>query len=670
MEPSFKLKLGCPFPLGVCPCEEGVNFAIESSSAKKLALCLFDSPDSRDPICEIQFDPEINRTESTWHIFVEHLPQHYFYLFKVDDAAPMLLDPYAHGVATPNRWGDISRLPYFPLGIISPAKEFNWEDDKPPKIPSCDLIVYEMHVRGFTQHPSSKVNHPGTFLGMIEKIPYLVELGINAVELLPIQEFDELENPRVNPVTLDRLYNYWGYSTVNFFSLMRRYTSSPDASSAVEEFKMLVKALHANNIEVILDVVFNHTAEAGKDGPTLSFKGLDLESYYHLDENKKHLDFTGCGNTFNCNSPLVTEYIVDCLRYWVLEMHVDGFRFDLASVLTRGTDGQPLSNPPLVEAISFDPVISQVKLIAEAWDAAGLYQVGSFFSEYGWSDWNGKYRDNVREFIKGTGNKNEFCKSLCGSQDLYGKWSPSRSINFVTVHDGFTLTDLVSYNHKHNIVNGENNRDGLNYNSSWNCGVEGITRDKNILALRERQKRNFFLALMVSRGIPMLLMGDEYGHTKRGNNNTWCQDNELNWFLWDHLESSKEFYRFYRKLIQFRKSHCVLRANVFLENEEVEWHGRELGKVDWSNPFDGFIAYTLKDLEEGHDLYIAFNATPKPVIIELPLNTDSKKWHWVVNTASPSPYDFREEGSYTATTDSHYRMVPFSAILLQCLPVF
>ncbi len=378
------------------------------------------------------------------------------------------------------------------------------------------MVIYEMHTRGFTHDPSSKVKQPGTFSAITEKIPYLKKLGVNTIELLPINEFNESEYPRKNPHTGKQLMNYWGYSTINFFSPMNRYASGDNASDTIHEFKSMVKELHRNKIEVILDVVFNHTAEGNELGPTLSFRGLENNTYYMLNNDKQFLNFSGCGNTMNCNHPVVREMIHDCLRYWVTEMHVDGFRFDLASILGRDSDGTPLSSPPLLERIALDPLFAQTKLIAEAWDAAGLYQVGSFPSWGVWAEWNGQYRDTIRCFIKGDKNLSAtFATRLCGSSDMYANGrSPSHSINFTTSHDGFTLSDLVSYNHKHNIDNGENNNDGDNHNNSWTCGAEGPTKKRLIIALRERQKRNMHMALMLSQGIPMITMGDEYGHTK------------------------------------------------------------------------------------------------------------------------------------------------------------
>ena len=445
---------------------------------------------------------------------------------------------------------------------------------------------------------------------------------------------------------------------------MNRYATRDEIGVATREFTTLVRELHRHEIEVILDVVFNHTAEGGITGPTYSFKGIDNPIYYLL-EGDKYANYTGCGNTFNCNHPVVIQLILDCLRYWVLRMHVDGFRFDLASILLRGKQGQPLENSPLVEAMSGDPVLAATKLIAEPWDAVGMYNVGTFYpQEVRWSEWNGKYRDSVRAYIKGSpAVKGLFTTRVCGSQDFYYNRTPQASLNFVTCHDGFTLHDLVSYDRKHNEGNGEHNQDGTNDNESWNCGVEGETDSKPILELRERQMRNFHLALMISLGIPMVHMGDEYGHTKRGNNNTWCQDNELNWFLWDQLEHSS-FTRYFKLLNQFRHATPLLKRTEFLDRKDVIFHGPEPLKPDWS-PENLFIAFTLVDHEEGKDIYAAFNAKDTPQIVEFPAPPEGTAWHMIVNTGLPSPREIVEEEQAPPLDNLLLKMAPFSAVLLK-----
>lgn len=657
-EHSLKIQNGVPYPFGVTFKNNCHHFAVVSSTAKSVSLCLYSNTQRVQPTVEISLDPLQNKTGNVWHISVENLSGNEFYLYKINDE--LLLDPYAKAVSTCFSWRECTPGTYQPFGVLSNDNSFDWEDDKPPAIPAENLIIYEMHIRGFTQHSSSKTQNPGTYEGVIEKIPFLLELGINAVELLPIFEFDETEYLRINPITKEQLCNYWGYSTVNFFSPMQRFSNKKSPEEIKNDFKKMVRELHKNGIEVILDVVYNHTAEGNKSGPTLSFKGFDNAAYYMLDDKGQYLNYSGCGNTFNCNHPLDQELILSSLRYWISEMHVDGFRFDLASILSRGLHGSPLQNPPILELISKDPVLANVKLIAEPWDAAGLYQVGSFFPSGGqrWSEWNARYRDTVRRFIKGTGNKGAFAANLCGSQDLYYRESPNRSINFIISHDGFTLADLVSYNQKHNLANGEENRDGNNNNDSWNCGEEGFSQSESINKLRQRQMRNFHVALMLSRGIPMLHMGDEYGHTKLGNNNTWCQDNDLNWFLWDKLEENQEFFRFYQKMIHFRKNNPILMQNHFFQSKDIEWHGEHLKTPEWDRG-NSLIAFTLKDAIDGEDIYAAFNASTHFVTIEMPLNTTEKQWHWVVDTGSP-----HESDPFPVEKES-FTMMPFSSIVLK-----
>lgn len=547
----------------------------------------------------------------------------------------LLLDPHAKALSTPSTWGILNE-PYQPLGLALPQDSFNWEDDRPLNIPSNELVIYEMHVRGFTQDKSSKVQNPGTFLGMIEKIPYLVDLGINAVKLLPIFEFNECEYRRFNPYTGERLFNFWGYSTVSYFTPMQRY-------GTIDDFKRLVKALHKNGIEVILDVVFNHTAEGNGDGPILSFKGIDLPVYYILDSHHQFANYTGCGNTVNCNHAVVREFIRTSLQYWVTEMHVDGFRFDLAGVMMRGLKGEVLNYQPIIEELSEDPLLASTKLIAEPWDCSGLYELGNFYpGKRRWSEWNDKYRDSVRRFIKGDrGEKRQFAERICGSQDIFeGKGTPACSVNFVTAHDGFTLKDLVSYNQKNNSANGEDNRDGNPNNVSWNCGKEGDTDDLKILALRERQMKNFHLTLMISQGIPMLMMGNEYGHSRFANNNTWCQDNTLNWFLWEELEKNRSLYDYFKGLIHFRKNHPIFKLDRFLTKEDIEWHSVNPSDPDWEGDTQ-FIAFTLKNGEE--QIYAAFNMHHNPIDATLPNPPQGKKWHIIANTSAIPPQDFFQE---------------------------
>lgn len=622
----YLVKKGSPSPLGVSKREGGLNFALFSKNATFITLSVF-----RDGklLADILLDPKEHRTDDIWHIAIEGLPDQIEYGYHVNGPFQpklghyfhfryLVTDPYAKSLNTSVTWGDTKSW----LGLkgrIVPEKEFNWENTKSPEIPMQDLIIYEMHVRGFTQHHSSKVKSPGTFLGIIEKIPYLKSLGVNAIELLPIHEFHETENVNKNPKNpKERLFNFWGYSTVNYFTPMAKYGVSSEWGAVIDEFKTMVKELHKNQIEVILDVVYNHTAEGGCTGPFISFRGIDNALYYFINPCGTLMDFTGCGNSFNCNHPQTMQLVIDSLKYWVQEMHVDGFRFDLASVFCRDETGGMLINPPIIQAILDDPVLAKTKLIAEAWDAAGLYQVGHFPGGARWAEWNGRYRDVVRRFIKGTNEKSGFfATAICGSEDLYGHGKkPTSSINFITAHDGFTLRDLVTYQFKHNLENGEDNRDGANSNDSWNCGHEGPSGDPKIIHMRERQMRNFVVALMVSIGVPMFHMGDEYGHTKNGNNNTYCHDDERNWFLWDELEKSQEFFHFFQGMIALRKNNPILRRTDFLKKEDIDWHGNEPFKPNWDVK-NRFVAYTLKD-PAGRSLYIAFNANFQKAHITLP----------------------------------------------------
>lgn len=652
---------GSPDPLGVSRGAEMYNFAIFSREAKKAVLCLFD----RHFNClEIPLDPHINKTGDIWHVQIKDLNSYIYYGYKFDDQS-VVLDPYAKGTSTTIQWG--ASESYLALGIIARAADFDWSNVERPRLPWNEMIIYELHVRGFTIHPSSGVSNPGTFLGLIEKIPHLVEMGINAVELMPMQEFNENEVKKFpNPAQKD-LFNYWGYSTVNFFSPMNRYAASSEINAAIVEFKTMVRELHRHGIEVILDMVFNHTAEGSELGPMLSFKGIDPSVYYLHDEDGKLSNYSGCGNTLNCNHPIVRKLILDCLVYWHLEMGVDGFRFDLTSVFMRGRSGEPVVYSPLVEEMTEHPLLKEAKLIAEPWDAVGLYHVGQFACESRrWSEWNGKFRDTVRRYIKGTREHNIkgiFITRICGSEDLYHANAPQGSVNFVTAHDGFTLCDLVSYNHKHNKANGEDNRDGFSHNDSWNCGAEGETEDKAILALRERQMRNFHVVTLISQGIPMLLMGDEYAHTKQGNNNTWCQDNELNWFLWNRLKENGGFYRFYCKLIHFRKVNPLLKRKKFLTPSEVEWHGLKPTEPDWHG-LPQFAAYTLLDEENEEHLFIVFNTDHVEHSISLPKPPEGKNWHWIVNTSNQSPEDFFESPSIA---EQEQKILPYTSWILKAM---
>ncbi|MEO1378274.1 MAG: glycogen debranching protein GlgX, partial [Cyanobacteria bacterium J06635_10] len=639
---NFKLRCGKPFPFGATLVPGGVNFSIFSRHATSCTLVLFEKHAS-EPMVEIPFPKEF-RIGNVYSMVVFDLDyENIEYGYRMDgpnnfaqghwfDNSKILLDPYAKIIGGRDIWGvkpDWDDVYQHRAKIT--FEDFDWEDDCLLEIPSEDLIIYEMHVRSFTKHPSSTVKHPGTFAGIREKIPYLKELGINAVELMPIFEFDEFENSRPNPQTGEMLLNYWGYSTVGFFAPKAGYAATGKFGMQADELKALVKALHKNGIEIILDVVFNHTAEGNEQGNYISFRGIDNQTYYMLTPEGYYYNFSGCGNTLNCNNPIVRNLVVDCLRYWVSEYHIDGFRFDLASILGRDPWGAPLSNPPLLESLAFDPILAKCKLIAEAWDAGGLYQVGSFPNYGRWAEWNGKYRDSTRKFIKGDGNVKDMALRLQGSPDLYAAScrTPSTSINFITAHDGFTLADLVSYNHKHNEVNGENNNDGEKDNDSWNCGAEGWTENPSINNLRRRQIRNALAILMVSQGVPMLLMGDEIGRSKGGNNNTYCHDNELNWLDWALLKDNSDLFEFVKRCIAFRKAHPILRNRHFLNQDdhgsgypEISWHGIQAWNPDFTD-YSRTLAFMLcgkqaSDISEDDYIYVAMNMHWETHSFEIP----------------------------------------------------
>lgn len=675
MSTSYICSDGVPSPLGASKKGHTTNFALFSEHASGVTISLFHEYENA-AFTEIPLDPEKNKTNNIWHIAIKNLPEKTTYAYRVDgetlpqqglffNSENYLLDPYAKGVTSSHTWVKerSNMLSYHPLGKIIDPHHFDWHGIKSPHIPYHELIIYEAHVRGFTIDPSSHVAHPGTFLGLIEKIPHLKELGINAIELLPIFEFDEGENKLDNPTTGKRLHNFWGYSTVNFFTPMNRFATSDAWDSSIVDCKMMIQKMHENGIEVFLDVVYNHTAECGTIGPTFSFKGIDNAIYYLMDKEGEYHNFSGTGNTLNCNHPVVRKMIIDSLCYWVKEFHIDGFRFDLASILTRDVDGEPMDAPPLITDILSHASLKKVKLIAEAWDATGLYQVGKFPGEGKWGEWNGKYRDITRRFIKGTdGHAGSFATALCGSEDLYGSdRAPYHSVNFITAHDGYSLHDLVSYQNKHNEANGENNSDGANDNESWNCGVEGPTDDTEILLLRKRQMKNFLVTLFVSAGTPMLLMGDEYGHTRKGNNNPYCQDNELNWFLWDELKKNKKLFSFCKDLIAFRKKNSRLFCRKkFLTDKEISWHGASPLKPDWQAS-SRFVAFTLHD-KKGHSIFVAFNANYMPAHVELPEPDKGKKWYSIVNTSH------EEQGNFVlkSALKTHITMKPYSSLVLQC----
>jgi len=648
----FSIGVGTPLPLGMTETCDGFTFAAFSRHASGVSLELFDGMDD-EPIASIPLDPIRNRTGDIWHIALSRDVKGKSYGLRVDgpwapeqghrfDRRTRLLDPYAIALIGSAAWemetpASLSN----PDARVCSARgfiiddQFDWQDDRRPNHPWSTTIIYETHVRGLTMHPSSGAVHRGRYAGLVEKIPYLQGLGVTAVELMPIQEFRECE---IGHRTGTALRNYWGYNPVALFAPKASYASSESAGSALLEFKTAVRALHRARIEVILDVVFNHTAEGGENGPMFSFRGLDNSVYYLLEPDRHgYIDYTGCGNTLNCNHPVVRSLIVDCLRHWVIHFRVDGFRFALASILGRDTDGRLLANPPLLEQIAEDPILRDVKLIAEAWDLGGAFQVGRFPGRR-WADWNCHFRDEVRRFWRGDpGMTGAFATRLCGSADLFQREQegPLNSINFVTCHDGFTLNDLVSYARKHNEENGEGNRDGTAENCSENNGTEGPTDDAGIERVRRLQIKNFLVTLFVSRGVPMILGGDEFRRTQHGNNNAYCQDNEISWYDWRLAEENADLIRFVSRLIAFRKAHPILSAERFYTDAEIQWLGTDGGPPDWHGRDNRIACVIGDDASDGADrLCLLFNAALQPCRFVLPASP-AGQWHVAVDTAQP-----------------------------------
>lgn len=657
-----------PVPYGAHPVEDGIQFTLFSRHAKRVWLMLFDDPDAVEPVEEFELTPENNRIGDIWHVHIRTARVGQYYLYRMEGESPAggkcffnpdqwLLDPYAQAVSRPPAWGAADGIkaghhhltgPNVPKGIIV-RDEFDWSDDRTLRTPLSETVIYEAHLRGFTVHSSSGVSYPGTYRGFQEKIPYLERLGVTAVEFLPMQEFNEMEYFQENMKRKD-LRNFWGYSTLAFFAPNGRYASAGVYGQQVKEFKKMVLALHRAGIEVILDVVFNHTAEGGDGGPAYSFRGIDNSIYYLMNEAGTHyLNYSGCGNTLNSNHPVVRDFILHCLRYWALHMHVDGFRFDLASVLTRGRDGELLPDPPIVEHIAEDPALRDTKIIAEAWDAAGAYQVGSFPSDR-FSEWNGRYRDDMRKFWRGDGGLlGAFATRLAGSADLYDRdgQSPLKSINFITCHDGFTLADLVTYERKRNEANSEDNRDGESQNHSRNYGHEGPSNDARIIAIRLRQQKNLLATLFLSQGVPMLLAGDEFGRTQQGNNNAYCQDNEIAWINWNSLKENSDLQEFVSRLIRLRRAHSGLRRPHFFTGKncgpspDIVWHGREGRDIDWQNDqaiachLPGYAACTGSQTD-GDDLFLIFNAAESGTTFKLP-SGKTKLWQIELTTQENAP---------------------------------
>ncbi|MBW7898830.1 Glycogen debranching enzyme [Candidatus Brocadiaceae bacterium B188] len=679
---------GNSYPLGATVLAGGINFSVFSKSATSVELLLFNHAEDSRPSRSILLDSQKNRTYHYWHAFVPDIGQGQIYGYRVHglympergmrfDPKKVLLDPYGRAVVTPEKYsraaasqpGDNCGVAM--KSVVADPRMYDWEGDQPLKQSFARTIIYEMHVRGFTAHPNSGVSPEkrGTYAGMIEKIPYLKDLGITAVELLPVYHYDNQDAPA-------GFKNYWGYSPVSFFAPHPAYSSDKDPLGPIDEFRDMVKALHRAGIEVILDVVYNHTAEGNHEGPTLSFRGFENDAYYILEPDKQYYsNYTGCGNTLDAGSSYVRRMIIDSLHYWVQEMHVDGFRFDLASILTRDENGQPLANPPILWDIETDPVLSGVKLIAEAWDTAGLYQVGSFVGD-SWKEWNGKFRDDVRSFFKGDNNTvSKFASRLLGSPDIYGheEREPEQSINFVTCHDGFTLNDLVSYNEKHNEANGEENRDGNNDNRSWNCGIEGSTDNPQIGKLRYRQIKNFFTVTLLAVGTPMFLMGDEVLRTQRGNNNAYCQDNEISWFDWELVEKHAGMFRFVKRLIAARLQRDVslddsgLSLNQLLQQTKIVWHGVKLNQPDWGVD-SHIIALTVKSIRGSFMFHIMINAYWKDMEFEIPpvYESEYEVWRRWIDTARESPDDILSWDEAAVVREAVYPVQSRSLVILVC----
>jgi isoamylase len=686
--PVFEVEEGSPHPLGATVQPGGVNFSLYSSAATGVELLLFNKHDSPQPLQTIALIPCQNKTFHFWHVFVKNLKAGAHYAFRVTGPSvpeaglrynrhKVLIDPYARG-NTKTLWKrvdachDSDNVATSMRSVVIEPEGYDWEGDKPLNRPIEDTIIYEMHTRGFTKSPTSKVQHPGTFLGLIKKIPYLKDLGVTAVELLPIFDFDETVPVRI--VDGKPLWRFWGYSTQSYFAPHSAYCVRPESGMHLNELRDTVKALHKAGIEVILDVVFNHTEEGNHQGPTFSFRGIDNRSYYFLVPSapQYYMNYSGCGNTLNCNHPIAQKLILESLRYWVKEAHVDGFRFDEGSILSRGEDGAPSVHPPLVWQIELDEDLMDTKLIAEAWDAAGLYQIGHFPGDR-WGEWNGRFRDTMRRFVKGDGGMiGQVADAIAGSASLYQArgGQPTNSINFITCHDGFTLNDLVSYNCKHNEANGEGNMDGINDNLSWNCGVEGETSDPGINRLREQQIRNFATLLMLSRGVPMFFAGDESCGTQHGNNNAYCQDNEVGWFDWSKPEKHTDLHRFWRRIIAFRKRHRALRKNSFFTGEvnkrglkDVSWHGTMLNCPGWGDSEARVLGFTLAGFEDDPDIHVMMNMYWEPLDMAVPM-IPGRQWTRAVDTSLPSPSDIAGPGTEVVWLGPSYRVNGRSIVIL------
>lgn len=701
---------GTPLPLGASVAEGGVNFSVFSRNATKVFLEFYSASEDSEPYAQVEFSPSENRTGDIWHAFVPGIKPGSLYLFRVDgpfepskghrfDVHQRLFDPYAKTItpvsvfynlppdySAPLDKNDIEHgknqcAKVFPKCVVIDNENFDWQGDRPINRSLSESIIYEVHLKGFTAGKNAGVSCPGTYAGFIEKIPYLKDLGITAVELLPIFEFDEFENSNVNPRTGERMKNYWGYSTINFFSPKASFAADKTPGGCVNEFKTLVRELHKAGIEVILDVVFNHTAEGNEHGVALNFRGFENSVYYTLVGSHKeyYMNFSGCGNTMNCNHPIVRNFIIDSLRYWVLNYHVDGFRFDLASILSRGQEGELLKFPPLTNAIAEDPVLGKTKIIAEPWDAGGAYQLGGFPGGRRWAEWNDRFRDDIRRFWRG----DEYVSTnaatrISGSSDLFtisGR-APYHSINYVCCHDGFTMNDLVSYNGKHNDENGEGNRDGSDSNWSYNHGYEGPTLNPVIEKMRNRQMRNYMLTLLISQGTPMILGGDEFRRGQQGNNNAYCQDNDISWFDWENCSLNSALVSFTRKAIRLRKNHPVFRRTEFFKGSmagkkpDIQWYAADGSNPDWSK-ISRFLAFRLLGTFNSgagkisdNDFFIAANTDRQDIMLRIPAITDSRKWYRIADTSIEDETSLLSvENAETLISQDRY-VLPASSMLI------
>jgi isoamylase len=704
--PTHQLERGCPHPQGATPDANGVNFSLFADRATAVSLLLFSQCGDEQPTLTIELDPARNRTFDFWHVYVRGLRPNSHYAFRVDGYTDLhgygdrynrnkvLIDPYARG-NTDDLWnranavGPNDNVATSMRSIVIDPSSYDWEGDRPLNRPLAETIIYEMHVRGFTQSPSSGCRHPGSFQGIVERIPYLQELGVNAIELLPVFDFDEKNDLSHDSQTGAPLTDYWGYNPINFFSPQCAYCVNPEAGQHVNEFRDMVKTLHRAGIEVILDVVFNHTGEGDHRGPTISLKGLANSTYYHLVpwDKQYYMNYSGTGNTANGNHPVTEKLIIDALEYWVAQLHVDGFRFDEAVILCRDENGAPMIHPPVIWRIELSDTLANTKVIAEAWDAAGLYQVGHFPGRR-WGEWNGRYRDAIRRFVKsdqgyleGQTIMGRVASVIAGSADIFQttKQLPTNSVNFITAHDGFTLNDLVSYNYKHNEANGEGNRDGIDDNLSWNCGVEGETNDPDIEALRQRQIKNFAAILMLSQGVPMFVAGDEIRRTQKGNNNAYCQDNEISWLDWTLVERNRGLFRFFSRMIAFRKSHPTLRRSRFFTGQtnsrglpDIAWHGCRLGEPDWNDPSAHALSFTMGGLpddngDEDNDIHVILNMYWEDLDFDMP-EVAGRRWYKITDTSQQSPNDISENlldplNGTVITSSSTYRATARSVVV-------